>query len=91
MTLDTEHADATGRIPTAVWINRPEAGRDYARRATSAIAGAAIALAIFAVAAAHGGSAAAPGWGAGAQGAFYLPAQIAIDPASVVEAQPPTF
>jgi len=47
--------------------------------------------AIFAVAAAHGGSAGAPGWGAGAQGASYLPAQIAIDPAAVVEAQPPTF
>jgi len=91
MTLNTEHTDATGRIPTAVWINRPEAGRDDARRATPAIAGAAIAAAILAVAAAHDGSAAAPGWGAGAQGAFYLPAQIPIDPAAAVEVQPPTF
>jgi len=91
MTLDIEHTDATGRIPTAVWINRPGAGRGDARRATGAIAAAAIALTIFAVAAAHGGSAGAPGWGAGAQGASYLPAQIAIDPAAVVEAQPPTF
>ena len=91
MTLDIEHADATGRIPTAVWINRPAARRGNALRANRVIAAAAIALTIFAVAAAHGGSAPASGPGAGAQGAFYLPAQIAIDPAAVVEAQPPTF
>ena len=88
MTLETEHADATGRIPTAVWINRPGAGRGVARRA---IAGAAIAVTLFAIAATHGGSAAAPERGAGAPGASYLPARIAIDPATVVEAQSPTF
>ena len=88
MTLDAEHTDATGRIPTAVWINRPDPGRARARRA---IAGAAIGLAIFAIAAAHGGSAAAPEGGAAAPGAAYLPARIVIDPAAVVEAQPPTF
>lgn len=87
MTLDTDHADAR-RIPTAVWINRPRTGRGRARRA---IAGAAIGLALFAVAVAHRGSAAAPVRGAEAPGAFYLPARIVIDPAAAAEAQPPTF